>query len=105
MPTYRITSRSTGKVLDPSVQADSEASALAGFDQDDVVEQISASPPAAVFTIAYPVNTPRGVELVEVMTTGSRDTAQREMAKQPPGRTLIEETPAVNRQVARGRRS
>ena len=104
MPTYRIKDRS-GAVLAPSVQADSEASALAGQPEDAVVELVSANPPAVVHTIVYPLDTPRGVELVEVCTTGSRATALREMAKQPPGRSLIEETPEANRQAARGRRS
>jgi len=105
MPTYRIKDRKTGAVLAAAVQADSESSALAGHPEDAIVELVSPNPPAAVFTVAYPVDTPRGVELVEVCTSGSRATALQELAKQPPGRTLIEETPAANRQAARGRRS
>lgn len=105
MPTYRITDPS-GAVLDPAVQADSGASALSGFqDVEAIATQISPNPPAMVYTIGYPLETGRGTEVVEVCTTGSRDTALREMAKQPPGRTLIEETPAANRQAARDRRS
>lgn len=93
--------------MDAAVQADSEFSALAGQpdDADLEVTEISPNPPAAVFTIAWPQDTARGVELVEVMTTGSRATALREMGIQPPGRTLIEESPAANRAAARGRRS
>lgn len=105
MPTYRITDRASGAVLAPAVQADSEFSALAGHPEDAIVTQTSANPPAAVFTIAWPQDTARGVELVEVMTTGSRTTALAALAKEPPGRTLIEETPEANRAAARGRRS
>lgn len=107
MPTYRLTDRKTGKVLDAAVQADSEISARDGQpeDADLLVEQVSLNPPAAVFTIAWSQETARGVEVVEVATTGSRATALREMGKQPPGRTLIEESPAANRVAARGRRS
>jgi hypothetical protein len=107
MPTYRITDN-TGAVIVQAVQADSEASALAaldGFPEDGVVvTQVSANPPATVYTIAHPMSTTRGVELVEVMTTGSRATAMRELAKEPPGRMLIEESPEANRAAARGRR-
>ncbi len=107
MPTYRITDRATGQVLAPSVQADSEFSARAGFPEeaDLVVTLISPNPPAAIYTIAWPQETARGIELVEVCTTGSRATALVEMGRQPPGRTLIEETPAANQAAARARRS
>lgn len=104
MPTYRITDH-TGKVLDPAVQADSPFSALSGQAEDATATEISPNPPAAVFTIAWPLETGRGMELVEVMTTGSRATALQAMGKEPPGRTLIEESPAANRAAARGRRS
>ena len=104
MPTYRLTERLTGRIVEPAVQADSELSARAGQpdNADLVVMEISPNPPAAVYTVAYPVETGRGVELVEVMTTGSRTTALREMS---PGRSLIEESPQANRAAARGRRS
>lgn len=107
MPTYRLTDRKTGRIVDAAVQADSDASARAGQpdDADLVVAEISPNPPAAVFTIAWSQQTGRGTELVEVMTTGSRATALREMAKEPPGRALIEESPAANRAAARSRRS
>lgn len=107
MPTYRLTDRATGRIVDASVQADSEISARDGQpdEADLVVTEISPNPPAAVFTIAWPQQTARGVELVEVLTTGSRATALAAMGKEPPGRTLIEETPAANRVAARGRRS
>lgn len=105
MPTYRLTDPATGAVLDPSVQADSEWSARAGHPDETTVTEISPNPPAAVFTVAYTHDSGRGPETVELATTGSRATALREMAKQPPGRTLIEESPAANRAAARGRRS
>lgn len=107
MPTYRLTDRKTGRIVDAAVQADSPLSALNGkpVEGDLEVTEISPNPPAAVFTIAWPQDTARGTELVEVMTTGSRATALRELAKEPPGRSLIEETPAANRAAARGRRS
>lgn len=107
MPTYRLTDRKTGRIVDAAVQADSESSARAGLpeDADLLVTEISPNPPAAVYTIAWPQETGRGTELVEVMTTGSRATALRELAKEPPGRTLIEESPAANRAAARSRRS
>jgi len=107
MPTYRITDRKTGAIVAAAIQADSDSSARAGQpdDADLLVTESSPNPPAAVYTIAWPQETARGTELVEVMTTGSRATALREMAKEAPGRTLIEETPAANRAAARSRRS
>lgn len=105
MPTYRVTNRETGEVLLPAVQADSEFSAISGQPGDPVATQISPNPPAAVFTVAWPQETARGVELVEVMSTGSRATAQDELRKQPPGRSMIEETPAANRIGGKSRRS
>lgn len=104
MPTYRITDPA-GKVLDPSVQADSPFSALSGHPHGSEAVEISPNPPAAVYTIAWSQETARGPELVEVMTTGSRATALAALGKEPPGRALIEETPAANRAAARGRRS
>lgn len=104
MPTYRITDPA-GQVLDPSVQADSPFSALSGHPEDSVAVEISPNPPAVVFTIAWSQETARGPEVVEVLTTGSRATALAALAKEPPGRSMIEETPAANRAAARGRRS
>lgn len=106
MPTYRITSRQTGAVLSPAVQADSEFSALSNFPEDDsIATQISPNPPAMVYTIAWSSDSPRGTEIVEVTATGSRVTALSEMSKQPPGHVLIEETLLANKMAARGRRS
>lgn len=107
MPTYRLTDRKTGRIVDAAVQADSPLSVLGGQpeDADLLVTEISPNPPAAVFTIAWQQETGRGPELVEVCTTGSRATAIAAMGKEPTGRTLIEESPAANRAAARGRRS
>lgn len=118
MPTYRIRDRA-GKILDAAIQADSEFSAAAAYDLDTVtIEEISPNPPATVYTIAFPLETLRGTEIVEVCSTGSRSTALRELSRENSGngngnsngngkpiRTLIEESRAVNQQQAKGRRS
>lgn len=115
MPTYRIRDRA-GKILDASIQADSEFSAGAGYDLNEVtIEEISPNPPATVYTIAFPLETPQGIALVEVLSTGSRTTALRELSREngngngngngKPIRTLIEESREVNRQRAKERRS
>lgn len=110
MPTYRIKDPD-GKILDAAVQADSEFSAAAPYNdiQVVVVEEVSPNPPATVYTIAFPLETVHGIELVEVGSTGSRPTALSEMARERgnghTNRTLIEESREVNRQQAKGRRS
>lgn len=123
MPTYRIRDLD-GKILDAAVQADSEFSASAGYDIDIVtVEEISPNPPAVVYTIAFPLETLHGTKMVEVCSTGSRETAEREMRRENGNgngnggngnggngngkatRTLIEESREVNRQRAKERRS
>lgn len=110
MPTYRIRGLD-GKILDAAIQADSEFSAAAAFDIDIVtVEEISPNPPATVYTIAFPLETLRGVEIVEVSSTGSRTTALRELGREnsgngKPTRTLIEESREINQQRAKERRS
>lgn len=102
MPTYRVIS-ATGQVLDPAVQADSQFSALSGHPDDATAREISPNPPSVVYTVGRLEQTGQGPVVVEVMTTGSRATALREMGT--PGRSLIEESPEANRAAARSRRS
>lgn len=107
MPTYRIRDL-TGKILDAAVQADSEFSAGAAYDLDAVtIEEISPNPAAVIYTVTFPLQTARGIETVEVCSTGDRQAALREMARGNGNgnRTLIEESREVNRQQAKGRRS
>lgn len=114
MPTYRIVERVSSRVVVPSRVADSEFSALAGFlDSPDGVEYeavlVSVNPPAMVFTVVRQEVTARGVEVVEVCTTGDRETALRESIRANGNgggaRSIVEETVAMNRVTARGRRS
>lgn len=109
MPTYRIKNRS-GKVLEAAIQADSEFSACAAFDIDTViVEEISPNPPASVFTIAFALETTQGTKLVEVCSTGSRQTALRELNREQASgntnRIIIEESRDINQRNAKERRS
>lgn len=115
MPTYRIRGLD-GKTLEAAIQADSEFSAAAAYDLNMVtVEEISPNPPAMVYTIAFPLETIHGVEIIEVGSTGSRATALRELSREngngggngngKPLRTLIEESREINQQRAKERRS
>lgn len=115
MPTYRISNRHTSTVLVPSVQSDSDISAgmeyLSSLPEvfpplelsDLIISQISANPPASVFTVAVNLDAGQGGGVKEVLTTGSRSTANKEAAK-IPGSFVIEEDREQNRERAKGRR-
>jgi hypothetical protein len=114
MPTYRISNRLTGAVLAPSVQSDSDVAAAAEYLdslgpsttltlEDFIVTQISANPPAAIFTVAVNLSEGQGGGVREITTTGSRATAAREASKHP-GAFVIEEDREQNRERSKGRR-